>query len=71
VATGELLYGSGTNTWSKLPLGNGYKSLLDNSGGTQVEWNEVALYQSTAVSGTMGIAKGGTGTIYGVAGGTF
>jgi hypothetical protein len=60
VATGDLLYGSGTNTWSKLPLGIGYKSLVVNAGGTQVEWNAVALNQSAAVSGTLGIANGGT-----------
>jgi hypothetical protein len=71
VATGDLLYGSGTNTWSKLPLGVGYKSLVVNASGTQVEWNAVALNQSSAVSGALGTANGGTGTIYGVAGGTF
>jgi hypothetical protein len=61
VTTGDLLYGSGTNTWSKLPLGIGYKSLVVNAGGTQVEWNAVALNQSTAVSGQLGTGNGGTG----------
>jgi hypothetical protein len=61
VTTGDLLYGSGTNTWSKLPLGIGYKSLMVNAGGTQVEWNAVALNQAAAVSGQLGISNGGTG----------
>lgn len=61
VTTGDLLYGSATNTWSKLPLGIGYKSLVVNAAGSQVEWNAVALNQSAAVSGQLGIANGGTG----------
>jgi hypothetical protein len=61
VTTGDLLYGSATNTWSKLPLGAGYKSLIVNAGGTQVEWNAVALNQSAAVSGSLGATNGGTG----------
>jgi hypothetical protein len=61
VTTGDLLYGSATNTWSKLPIGSGYKSLLVNAGGTQVEWNAVALDQSAAVSGSLGATNGGTG----------
>jgi hypothetical protein len=60
VTTGDLLYGSGTNTWSKLAAGAGYKSLVMNAGGTNVEWNAVALNQSGAVSGTLPIAHGGT-----------
>jgi hypothetical protein len=61
VTTGDLLYGSATNTWSKLPIGVGYKSLTVNAGGTQVEWNAVALDQSAAVSGSLGTTNGGTG----------
>ena len=61
VATGDLLYGSGTNTWAKLPAGAGYRSLLMNAAGTQVEWNAVALNQSNAVSGTLATTNGGTG----------
>ena len=61
VATGDLLYGSGTNTWSKLPIGAGYKSLVVNAGGTNVEWNAVALDQSAAISGALGPINGGTG----------
>lgn len=60
VTTGDLLYGSGTNTWGKLAAGAGYKSLVMNAGGTNVEWNAVALNQSGSVSGTLPIAHGGT-----------
>jgi hypothetical protein len=61
VTTGDLLYGSATNTWSKLPLGVAYKSLIVNASGTQVEWNAIPLNQTAAVSGTLGTANGGTG----------
>ena len=61
VTTGDLLYGSGTNTWGKLAAGAGYKSLVMNAGGTQVEWNAVSLNQSGAVSGALGATNGGTG----------
>jgi len=61
VAVGDLLYGSALNTWGKLTLGAAYKSLLVNATGTQVEWNAVALNQSAAVSGELGIVNGGTG----------
>jgi hypothetical protein len=60
VATGDLLYGSATNTWSKLVAGAGYKSLTMNAGGTLPEWNAVALDQSGAVSGALGATNGGT-----------
>jgi hypothetical protein len=61
VTTGDLLYGSASNTWSKLPLGTAYKSLVVNGAGSQVEWNAVALNQSGAVSGTLPATNGGTG----------
>jgi len=61
VATGDLLYGSGTNTWGKLAAGAGYKSLVMNAGGTNVEWNAVALDQSGSVSGALPATNGGTG----------
>lgn len=61
VTTGDLLYGSGTNTWGKLAAGSAYKSLVMNAGGTQVEWNAIALNQSGAVSGSLGATNGGTG----------
>ena len=60
VTTGDLLYGSATNTWAKLPAGSAYKSLVMNAGGTNVEWNAVALNQSSAVSGALGTTNGGT-----------
>lgn len=61
VATGDLLYGSGTDAWGRLAAGSGYKSLVMNAGGTNVEWNAVALNQSGAVSGTLPTTNGGTG----------
>jgi hypothetical protein len=61
VTTGDLLYGSGTNTWGKLAAGAAYKSLVMNAGGTNVEWNAVALNQSGAVSGSLPAINGGTG----------
>lgn len=61
VTTGDLLYGSGTNAWSKLAAGSAYKSLTMNAGGTNVEWNAVALDQSGAVSGALPTGNGGTG----------
>jgi hypothetical protein len=61
VTTGDLLYGSATNTWSKLPVGAAYRSLVVNGSGTQVEWNAVALNQTGAVSGALPATNGGTG----------
>jgi hypothetical protein len=61
VTTGDLLYGSGTNAWSKLALGSAYKSLIVNASGTQLEWNSIPLNQTTAVSGQLGATNGGTG----------
>jgi hypothetical protein len=61
VTTGDLLYGSGTNTWGKLAAGSAYKALVMNAGGTNVEWNAIALNQSGAVSGTLPATNGGTG----------
>ena len=60
VATGDLLYGSAANTWSKLTVGSAYKSLVVNGAGTLPEWNAVALNQSGAVSGTLPEVNGGT-----------
>jgi len=61
VTTGDLLYGSATNTWSKLAAGSAYKALVMNAGGTNVEWNAIALNQSGAVSGSLPATNGGTG----------
>lgn len=60
-AVGDLLYGTSSNTWSKLALGAANKSLVVNGSGTQVEWNAVALGASGAVSGTLDETNGGTG----------
>jgi len=61
VTTGDLLYGSASNTWSKLPVGAAYRSLVVNGSGTQVEWNAVALNQAGAISGSLPATNGGTG----------
>lgn len=61
VATGDLLYGSGTNTWAKLAKGSAYQTLVMDGSGTNVQWNAVALNQSNAVSGTLPATNGGTG----------
>lgn len=61
VTTGDLLYGSAANTWSKLALGAANKSLVVNGSGTQVEWNAVSLSAAGAVSGTLPAINGGTG----------
>ena len=60
VTTGDLLYGSGTNTWGKLAAGAGYRPLVMNAGGTNVEWNALALDQSGTVSGALPETNGGT-----------
>jgi hypothetical protein len=61
VTTGDLLYGSATNTWSNLAKGGAYRALVMDASGTNVEWNAVALNQSNAVSGTLPVGYGGTG----------
>jgi hypothetical protein len=61
VTTGDILYGSATNAWSKLGLGSAYQSLVVNGSGTQVEWNAVNLSSAVAVTGTLGATYGGTG----------
>jgi hypothetical protein len=60
-AVGDLLYGTASNTWSKLTLGAANRSLVVNGSGTQVEWNAVALGAAGAVSGTLDETNGGTG----------
>jgi hypothetical protein len=57
---GDLLYGTSSNTWSKLPLGSANRSLVVNGAGTQVEWNAVSLSAAGAVSGVLPEANGGT-----------
>jgi hypothetical protein len=58
---GDLLYGTTSNTWSKLALGSANRSLVVNGAGTQVEWNAVSLNAAGAVSGTLDETNGGTG----------
>jgi hypothetical protein len=58
---GDLLYGTSSNTWSKLALGAANRSLVVNGSGTQVEWNAVPLGAAGAVSGTLDETNGGTG----------
>jgi hypothetical protein len=58
---GDLLYGTASNTWSKLSLGAANKSLVVNGAGTQVEWNAVPLSAAGAVSGVLDETNGGTG----------
>jgi len=61
VTTGDLLYGSASNTWSKLAKGSAYQSVVMNGSGTQLEWNAVNLSSSVAVTGSLGATYGGTG----------
>ena len=58
VTTGDLLYGSGTNAWSKLAAGGQYRVLT--MGASTPEWNALALDQANAVSGTLPESHGGT-----------
>jgi hypothetical protein len=88
VSTGDLLYGSAANTWSKLAAGtNGYIltlaagvptwSAAPATGVTSFSAGSTGLTPNTAttgavtLAGTLSTANGGTGTIYGVTGGTF
>ena len=56
--TGDLLYGSGTNTWSKLAAGSQYKSLV--MGASVPAWGAVPLDASGAVSGVLAETYGST-----------
>lgn len=57
VTTGDLLYGSGTNTWSKLGIGTSGFALLSN--GTNVSWGALDLAGS-GVTGVLPEVHGGT-----------
>jgi hypothetical protein len=48
--TGDILYASGSNTLSKLPLGSAGKVLSVNAGGTQIEWGVAGTGTVTTVS---------------------
>lgn len=68
-STGDLIYANSATTLAKLSdvaVGN---ALLSGGVGTAPLWGKVAL--TTHVSGILPIANGGTGTAYGVDGGTF
>jgi len=60
VTTGDLLYGSATNTWSKLTAGTSGYALISNGAGVAPGWGLVSL--SSGVSGTLAVANGGTGS---------
>lgn len=60
VTTGDLLYGSATNTWSKLAGVATGNVLISGGVGTAPSWGKVGL--TTHVSGTLPVANGGTGT---------
>ena len=59
VTSGDLLYGSTTDTWGKLGIGSTYQALIVSSG--TPSWGAIALNQSAAVSGSLGATNGGTG----------
>ena len=57
VTTGDLLYGSGTNTWGKLGIGTAGYTLLSN--GTNVSWGALDL-AGAGVTGVLPEVHGGT-----------
>jgi hypothetical protein len=57
-AAGDILYGSGVNTYARLASANTTTSVL-LSGSTAPSWGKVGL--TTHVTGTLPIANGGTG----------
>jgi hypothetical protein len=60
VVRGDMIIGYGaTPTWTRLLKGTQYQLLT--GGATEPNWGAVALDQSTAVSGILGSANGGTG----------
>jgi hypothetical protein len=58
VTTGDLLYGSATNTWSKLAGVATGNALISGGVATAPSWGKIAL--TTHVSGVLPIANGGT-----------
>lgn len=67
--TGDLIYASGATTLSKLSDIATGNALLSGGVGAAPAWGKVGL--TTHVTGILPIANGGTGTAYGVNGGTF
>jgi len=66
---GDILYASGTSTLSKLADVATGNALISGGVGVAPSWGRIGL--TTHVSGILPIANGGTGTAYGVDGGTF
>lgn len=60
VTTGDLLYGSASNTWSKLADVATGNALISGGIGTAPSWGKIGL--TTHVSGILPVANGGTGT---------
>ena len=60
VTTGDLLYGSASNTWSKLADVSTGNALISGGVGTAPSWGKIDL--TTHVTGILPIANGGTGT---------
>ena len=58
VTTGDLLYGSAANTWSKLADVATGNALISGGVGVAPSWGKVGL--TTHISGTLPVANGGT-----------
>lgn len=64
VTTGDLLYGSATNVWSKLTGVATGNALISGGVTTAPSWGKIVL--TTHVSGILPAANGGAGTINGI-----
>lgn len=60
ITTGDLLYGSASNTWSKLADVATGNALISGGITTAPSWGKIGL--TTHVSGILPVANGGTGT---------
>jgi hypothetical protein len=60
VTTGDMLYGSSSNTWAKLPGVATGNALISGGVGTAFAWGKIGL--TTHVLGILPVANGGTGT---------
>jgi len=61
-AAGDLIVGTGNNTLNRLAKGNALQILRVNSGGTALEWADVAAGGVTSVSGTSPVVSSGGNT---------
>jgi len=61
ITTNGVVYGNGTSAAGVTAAGSQYQTLQPNGSGVPV-WTAVALNQSAAVSGTLPVTHGGTGT---------